>query len=133
MEDILRKGATISSEMAAAAAGAAALLRSMSNEHRLLILCHLVESEELTVGQLVSKVGLSQSALSQHLAKLREEGLVSFRRDAQTLFYRLCDDRAANMLALLHQMFCREPRGSALWKSPIAQSERARKSGSKGD
>ena len=111
-------------EMAAAAADAAALMKALSNEHRLLVLCHLIEEDEMTVGELVAKIGISQSALSQHLAKLRDEGLVTFRREAQTLFYRICDERAGNVLALLHQMFCPNRESDPSWKSPIAPSER---------
>lgn len=90
----------------AQARAAAGLLKAMSNECRLLVLCHLAESGELSVGQLVERVGLSQSALSQHLAKLREEGLVATRKDAQTVFYRVCDPKASTLLALLHDLFC---------------------------
>lgn len=85
---------------------AAGLLKAMANEHRLLVLCHLSASGELSVGELVDRVGLSQSALSQHLAKLREEKLVSTRKAAQTVFYRLCDPKAEQLLRLLHQLFC---------------------------
>lgn len=100
------------------AAQAAALLRSLSNESRLLVLCHLVESGELGVGELVSRIGLSQSALSQHLAKLRDEGLVATRKEAQSVFYRICDPRAHQILALLHDIFCPElNRGPANAKS----------------
>lgn len=90
------------------AAEAAGLLKAMSNESRLLILCYLTERGELSVGELVERVGLSQSALSQHLAKLREEGLVATRRDAQTVFYRICDPKADQLLKLLHDLFCPE-------------------------
>ena len=89
-------------------AEAAALMKALSNEHRLLILCHLVSDEELSVGALVERVGLSQSALSQHLARLRGEGLVTFRRDAQTLFYRIADPKAGQVLELLRDLFCPE-------------------------
>lgn len=85
---------------------AVSLLRAMANECRLLVLCHLSVSGELSVGQLANLVGLSQSALSQHLAKLREEGLVATRKDAQTVFYRLCDPKAEQLLHLLHDLFC---------------------------
>ncbi len=88
------------------AAEAAKLLKAIGNEHRLLILCHLMAAGELTVGALVAEVGLSQSALSQHLAKLREEGLVDYRREAQTLFYRVADPRAARLIALLRDIYC---------------------------
>ena len=87
---------------------AAGLLKAMSNENRLLLLCHLAESGELSVGQLVSRIGLGQSALSQHLAKLREEGLVATRKEAQTVFYRVCDPKAGQLVALLHDLFCPE-------------------------
>lgn len=93
-------------QMAAAAADAAALMKALSNERRLLILCHLVAEDEMPVGELVSKIGISQSALSQHLAKLRDEGLVGFRRQSQTLFYRVADERAGQVLELLHDIFC---------------------------
>lgn len=85
---------------------AAGLLKAMANECRLLILCHLSVSGELSVGQLVERIGLSQSALSQHLAKLREERLVATRKEAQTVYYRLGDPKAEQLLALLHSLFC---------------------------
>jgi DNA-binding transcriptional ArsR family regulator len=92
----------------AQAAGAASLMRALSHEHRLLVLCHLVTAGELSVGQLVQRIGGSQSAMSQHLAKLREEGLVATRKEAQTVFYRIGDPRAEQVLALLHDLFCPE-------------------------
>ena len=95
-------------ELQVRAAEAATLLKAMSNEHRLLILCHLISEGELAVGALVDRVGLSQSALSQHLAKLRDEGLVSFRRESQTLFYCVADARAARLLEVLRDLFCTE-------------------------
>jgi DNA-binding transcriptional ArsR family regulator len=95
------------------AAEAAALLRALSNEHRLLILCHLVAEGELSAGALVARVGLSQSAVSQHLAKLREEGLVAGRREAQSIFYRIGDPRADRLLALLRDIFCPDLGGAA--------------------
>lgn len=87
---------------------AVALLKAMANESRLLVLCHLAESGELSVGELVDRVGLTQSALSQHLAKLREEGLVSTRKEAQTVFYSVGDPKAGLVLDLLHDLFCPE-------------------------
>lgn len=95
-------------DFARQASEAAALLKALSNESRLLVLCHLAESGELSVGELVERVGLSQSALSQHLAKLREERLVATRKEAQTVFYRVCDPRADQLLVLLHDLFCPE-------------------------
>lgn len=82
------------------------LLRALSNDRRLLILCKLVEVGEATVGSLAEDVGLSQSALSQHLARMREEGIVTFRRDAQTLWYRIADPRVETLLATLHRLYC---------------------------
>jgi DNA-binding transcriptional ArsR family regulator len=88
------------------AAEAADLLKLLANESRLLILCRLAAAGELSVGKLVTAVGLSQSALSQHLAKMREEGLVATRREAQTVHYRIADDNVARVLSLLKGIFC---------------------------
>lgn len=88
------------------AAGAARLLGLLANEKRLLLLCLLVAEGEMTVGALASAVGLSQPALSQHLARLRAEGLVATRRAAQAIHYRLADPKAARLLTLLHDLYC---------------------------
>lgn len=88
------------------AADAARLLRLLANEKRLLILCLLIARGEMDVTSLAEAVELSQSALSQHLAKLRGDGLVAFRRESQTLYYRLEDPRAARVLATLKDIFC---------------------------
>ena len=82
------------------------LLGALANDRRLLILCKLIETGEATVGALADDVGLSQSALSQHLARMREEGIVTFRRDAQTLWYRIADPRVETLLATLHRLYC---------------------------
>lgn len=92
--------------LAQQSAEAAAMLRALANQQRLLILCHLSTTEEMSVSALQGRMALSQSALSQHLARLREEGLVTFRRDAQTLFYRIVNDRASRLLGLLHELYC---------------------------
>lgn len=94
------------SRFGAQAGQAVLLLKSMANECRLLVLCHLAAEGELSVGQLQDRVGLGQSALSQHLARLREEGLVATRKDQQTVFYRVCDPKAEQLLQLLHDLFC---------------------------
>jgi DNA-binding transcriptional ArsR family regulator len=88
------------------AARAAALLRVVGNEHRLLVLCLLIERGEASVGTLLEQVDLSQSALSQHLARRRDEGLVAFRRDAQTLYYRIADPAVEQLVAALKAIFC---------------------------
>lgn len=89
------------------AAEVAGILRSLANERRLMILCRLVELGEATVGSLVEAAGPSQSAVSQHLARMREEGLVAFRRDGQTLWYRIADQRIEDLFATLHRLYCR--------------------------
>ena len=94
------------SKLTAKAAEAAALMKALSNEHRLVILCHLISEGELSVGALAERVPLSQSALSQHLARLRDEGLVAFRRESQTLHYRVADPKAGQVLELLRDLFC---------------------------
>ncbi len=93
------------SDMQAHAADAAALLKQMANEHRLLVLCTLIEGER-SVGELNALVPLSQSALSQHLAALREAQLVQTRREAQTIFYRLRGDEATRVLTVLKSIYC---------------------------
>ena len=70
------------------------------------MLCSLTETEEASVNTLARRVGLSQSALSQHLAKLRDDGLITFRRDAQTLYYQVSDPRVLSTLSLLKSLFC---------------------------
>jgi DNA-binding transcriptional ArsR family regulator len=92
--------------LAKQAGEAAQLLKLLGNEKRLLILCFLAVRGEMTVGELVGVVKLSQSALSQHLARLREDGLVVFRRTSQTLHYRVADKRALRVLQVLKEIYC---------------------------
>jgi ArsR family transcriptional regulator len=89
------------------AAEVAGTLRALANERRLMILCKLVEEGEANVTALADAVGLSQSALSQHLAKMRDEGIVTFRRDSQTLWYRIADKRIEGLFATIHRLFCK--------------------------
>jgi len=91
--------------MEAHAADAAQLLKALGNEQRLMILCHLLDGP-LSVGELNQRVALSQSALSQHLARLRELGLVSTRREAQTIHYSLPDGPVVRVMALMQEIFC---------------------------
>ncbi len=93
-------------ELERKAGEATALLKLVANEKRLLILCQLVVAGELSVGQLVDAVGLSQSALSQHLAKMREDGLLATRREAQTIFYRIANPNAGRLLGVLKSIYC---------------------------
>lgn len=89
-----------------AASKAAALLRTVGNEHRLLMLCLLIEHEELTVGELLEYVGLSQSAVSQHLARMRDEGVVDSRRDGLNVYYRIRCANVKVLVAALKDIFC---------------------------
>jgi ArsR family transcriptional regulator, virulence genes transcriptional regulator len=84
---------------------AASLMKQLSNRNRLMILCTLM-FEELSVGQLNDLVPLSQSALSQHLAGLREAGLVVTRREGQTIFYRLLGDEVGRVITVLKDIYC---------------------------
>jgi DNA-binding transcriptional ArsR family regulator len=95
-------------QLAKQAGEAVQLLKMLANEKRLLILCFLAVRGEMTVGELVGIAKLSQSALSQHLAKLRADGLVEFRRTSQTLHYRVADPRALRLLQVLKEMYCGE-------------------------
>lgn len=92
---------------------ASILLKAMSNERRLLILCHLVDGEK-SVGELEPLVGLSQSALSQHLARLRRDRLVCTRRSAQTIYYSLQGPEAHAVMATLHGLYCQTDRPGRL-------------------
>jgi ArsR family transcriptional regulator, virulence genes transcriptional regulator len=88
---------------------AAELLRSLAHGARLKVLCELAGGEKC-VGDLVKASRLSQSALSQHLARLRSDGLVTTRREAQTIYYRIADSRADRVVKLLVEIFCRKQR-----------------------
>lgn len=87
---------------------AAALLRALGNTQRLMILCNLSDGE-LTVGELIARLPLSQSATSQHLAVLREQGIVATRRVAQTIYYSLKPGPAAQVIEVLHGVYCGAP------------------------
>ncbi len=94
--------------LSAKAMEVAGVLKALANDQRLLILCYLVAEGELSVGELAKRLELSQSALSQHLARLRLQGLVEFRRESQTLHYRLADPKAAQLLETLRDLYCPE-------------------------
>ncbi|QKK03120.1 MAG: winged helix-turn-helix transcriptional regulator [Pseudomonadota bacterium] len=93
-------------EMATQAENAAGFLKLMANPHRLMVLCHLLE-EEMSVGELNDHLPLSQSALSQHLAVLRNAGLVRTRREQQTIYYSLASQQVRAVMAVLYEQFCR--------------------------
>jgi DNA-binding transcriptional ArsR family regulator len=97
---------TVLTGLEAKADEAAAFLKLLANEQRLLVLCHLVGDGEMSVNALADQVELSQSALSQHLARLREDGLVTFRRESQMLYYRVSDPRVVTIMKTLKKAFC---------------------------
>jgi DNA-binding transcriptional ArsR family regulator len=97
---------------------AAPLLKAMSNPARLVILCRLAEGE-CSVGELEEEVGLSQSGISQHLAILRREHVVTTRRDKQTVHYSLASAEVVALMATLHKVFCK-PANAARPKLKVA-------------
>lgn len=100
-------------QMQASARRASTLLKAMSNEHRLLVLCQLANGEK-SVGQLEKLIGLSQSALSQHLARLRRDNLVQTRRSAQTIYYSLSGHEANEVINTLYGLYCMAPSGAVV-------------------
>lgn len=94
------------SDLSRKAGEAALLLKLLANENRLLILCQLAAEREMSVGAIAGAVGLSQSALSQHLGRMREDGLVATRRDGQTIYYRIADPNASKLLSVLKAIYC---------------------------
>ena len=92
------------SELAESAQAAARLLKLLASEQRLLLLCRLIEGEA-SVGYLAEHARLAHSATSQHLAKMRAEGLVATRREAQTIYYRLADPAAVRVLDTLCEIY----------------------------
>ena len=94
-----------SAQLAEHAQAATKLLKELSNDKRLMICCCLGE-EELSVSELNKLVPLSQSALSQHLARMRDANLVITRRESQTIYYRLADKNVLNIIATLKSIYC---------------------------
>jgi len=104
-------------ELAANSVEAEELLKALANSHRLMILCELKDGER-SVSALERVVPLAQSALSQHLAKLRESGIVTTRREAQTIYYSLADARVARLIEVLHELFCAPANSRTKRKTP---------------
>ncbi|MGI9369664.1 MAG: ArsR/SmtB family transcription factor [Ruegeria sp.] len=92
--------------MQQSATQAAAFLKTLAHEGRLMILCHLGAGEK-SVGELESLLEMRQAAVSQMLARLREEGIVTTRRDGKTIYYSLKDTNTAQMIELLYSLFCK--------------------------
>lgn len=108
------------------AAEAEILLKALANRHRLMLMCELHDGER-SVNALVESIGLSQSALSQHLARLRADKLVATRREAQVIYYRLADPAVARVIALLHEIYCGAGQKKAVAKKPSAASGASRR------
>jgi DNA-binding transcriptional ArsR family regulator len=106
--------------MAARADEVARLLATLANGKRLLALCHMLDGE-VSVGRLAGLVGLSPTALSQHLARMRDLRLVETRRDGQAVLYRLASPEVAAILATLHRLYCTPA------PTPAARKPRARR------
>jgi DNA-binding transcriptional ArsR family regulator len=94
--------------MHAAAEAASTLLKALANRHRLLILCHLIEREH-SVSELAQRLALRDSAVSQHLAMLRREGLVAARREGQMIFYSVRHPSARKLIGMLYSLYCGKP------------------------
>lgn len=91
--------------MAENAKAAAAFLKALAHEGRLMILCHLASGEK-SVSELETLLGMRQAAVSQMLARLREEGFVRTRRDGKAIYYSLADTNTVAVIGLLHSLFC---------------------------
>jgi DNA-binding transcriptional ArsR family regulator len=95
------------SKMARAAQKASDLMKTLGHKDRLMVLCHLASGEK-SVGQLASLLDIPQSPLSQHLARMRKESLVTTRREAQTIYYMIASGKAGRMVELMHELYCSE-------------------------
>jgi DNA-binding transcriptional ArsR family regulator len=104
--------------MQAAADSASDLLKALANRHRLLIVCQLIDGER-SVGDLAEFLGLRDSTVSQHLALLRKDGLVSARRDAQTIYYSIASEPAREILTALYRVYCAPPGNKASQKKAM--------------
>jgi DNA-binding transcriptional ArsR family regulator len=95
-------------QMASASEDAGRLLRALANPHRMMILCLLADGEK-SVGDLGARIDLAQSAFSQHLARLRADGIVTTRREAQRIYYSLRDEAVLQLILVLHEIYCGPP------------------------
>lgn len=92
-------------KMANAAQKASDLMKTLGHKDRLMVLCHLTSGEK-SVGELASLLGIPQSPLSQHLARMRKESLVTTRREAQTIYYSITSGEAERIVSLMHELYC---------------------------
>lgn len=113
-------------ELKSKAGAAETLLKAVANRNRLMILCELLNGER-SVTSLQKGIGLSQSALSQHLARLREDDLVSTRREAQTINYSIASPKVSQLIGLLYQLYCSPECGRSLTvRKPPTAKQRSR-------
>ncbi len=106
-------------KMTARAATATALLKALANKHRLIILCQLTDGEK-SVGELEGLLRTRQPHISQHLARLRRDGLVRTRRDSRTIYYGLESDAAGRVIRLLYELYCAQ----AVGRHPAARARK---------
>jgi len=112
-------------ELQSNAGAAETLLKALANRNRLIILCELLKCER-SVSALQSAVGLSQSALSQHLARLREDKLVTTRRESQAIYYSIASDHVNRLIGLLYELYCAPARETTTKQpAPSAEGRRA--------
>lgn len=97
---------------------AANFLKGLASPHRLLILCQLADGGEKSVSALMEATGLAQTSMSQHLNKLKDEEIVTFRRDHRTLYYRIKSAAALEIMAVLYNNFCKEQPNSSQGETP---------------
>lgn len=98
-------------EMQANAKQAADFLKGLANSHRLMILCQLVDGEK-SVSELIEATQIAQTSMSQHLSKLKQEGLVSFRREHRTLYYSIAHEAVVEIMQVMYRSFCQDDGGS---------------------
>jgi DNA-binding transcriptional ArsR family regulator len=105
-EKAMMQNAAIDPQRMAIAAGKASeLMKTLGHKDRLMVLCHLIPGEK-SVGELARLLDIPQSPLSQHLARMRRESLVTTRREAQTIYYSIASDEAARIVGLMHELYC---------------------------
>jgi ArsR family transcriptional regulator, virulence genes transcriptional regulator len=104
--------------MTSAADAASGLLKALANRHRLIIICQLIDRER-SVGELAALLNTRDSTVSQHLALLRKDGLVTARRDGQTIWYSISSDQARELVRTLYRLYCGAP--------PVSPAETRRK------
>lgn len=94
-------------EMEEKAETVARFLKGLANPHRIIVLCNLMQGER-SVSELIEITGISQTSMSQHLSKLKEEGIVGFRREHRTLHYKITNPDVLRVMSLLYEMYCQE-------------------------